>query len=709
MRRFFKALVFVIGVLVVGFCGAAEAKDIAFGFATPEEGRALLTARDDYVQRLSPFDRSAKLKTDKALSEEEYLARVGQNAVAWSADDQAAVQVALAELAPKINALGLDWPDEVLFVKTTGAEEGQAAYTRANAIFLPPGRLAAAAREGLSRLIIHELFHVLSRHNPALRDELYAAIGFQPCGEIDLPPKLARVKITNPDAPVNAHCIRLAVNSEPAWMMPIIYSSAETYNVAAGGEFFKYLKFGFLRLNGEPGQPAVYTDDNTRVLDPKSVTGFFEQVGKNTNYIIHPEEILADNFSFLLLEKPDLPSPEVVAKMKEVLAKAPSQARQDQTRLSKAIAASVLPLRVEGAALSESGGTWLTTQAKAADILMIGEMHGVADIAHAATLLARAQDATVYAAEVGPTAAWKLTDLLRAKNGSFDEAMADPRRANSFAFLNMREEAAFARAVLQNGKKTDMWGLDQEFITSGPLLMDRLATFARTSDQKEAVQNARTVLDAKFFSLSKVDAGVFAALTAAFEKAPEEARTLIQDIALSAQIYDALGYAQNAPREELMKRKFLMHWRAATGRNGNTPKVVMKMGSNHLQAGLSTTMVPALGGFVRHLAMMNGKNVFSVLILCGPDGAQRAFDASTSSCKAEFEGSAAALGPYLRDDGATLFRTESLRAMPSTLRRLGWGEDLRQYVFSYDAIVVLKDAKPANHIAAPDPKWFSAN
>lgn len=49
------------------------------------------------------------------------------------------------------------------------------------------------------------------------------------------------------------------------------------------------------------------------------VSGFFEQVGRNTNYVIHPEEILADNFSLLILGERRVPSPEILEKMQGIL------------------------------------------------------------------------------------------------------------------------------------------------------------------------------------------------------------------------------------------------------------------------------------------------------------------------------------------------------------------------------------------------------
>ena len=49
------------------------------------------------------------------------------------------------------------------------------------------------------------------------------------------------------------------------------------------------------------------------------MAGFYGQVGHNTDYIIHPEEILADNFALLLLEEKGVRSPEIIKKMKDIL------------------------------------------------------------------------------------------------------------------------------------------------------------------------------------------------------------------------------------------------------------------------------------------------------------------------------------------------------------------------------------------------------
>src|ERR1043166_3831388 len=221
-------------------------------FATQSEGRRILTARDDFIQRLSLFDRSARMKTDKAVSEAELLAFIGENVAEWTTNETQAVQAALEALPPLLRELRLPLPPIVQLIKPTGTEEGNAAYTRATAIVLPASELGKSQKD-LQRLICHELFHILSRQNPELREKLYGVIGFTKCQEIALPPELARRKITNPDAPRNDHFIRLPIDGHESLAVPILLSRVETYDVQRGGEFFAYLQFQFLVVEKDGG------------------------------------------------------------------------------------------------------------------------------------------------------------------------------------------------------------------------------------------------------------------------------------------------------------------------------------------------------------------------------------------------------------------------------------------------------------------------
>lgn len=294
---------------------------VTISFASVAEAGKILVARDDFVQRMSPFDRAARLKTDRSVSEEAYLKFVGENILDWDDQEKQRLASVFEGLESELGDLAWAFPKEVLLIKTTGKEEGGAAYTRANAVILPQKMLAMPVA-GLRRVLCHELFHVISRANPALREKLYAAIGFVKCNEPALPEDLASRRLANPDAPRNDHCIRIQVEGQDHWAVPIIFSSAASYDVERGGEFFRYLKFRLLLVERSDETSTVTPlceDDEPKLVKISDVSGFFEQIGRNTGYVIHPEEVLADNFMRLKLKDQDLPSPEITEKMDDIL------------------------------------------------------------------------------------------------------------------------------------------------------------------------------------------------------------------------------------------------------------------------------------------------------------------------------------------------------------------------------------------------------
>ena len=68
------------------------APSISFLFASLEEGREILRARDGFIRRLSPFDRAARLKTDREVSETEFLNFVAGEVIEWDSADRERVR-----------------------------------------------------------------------------------------------------------------------------------------------------------------------------------------------------------------------------------------------------------------------------------------------------------------------------------------------------------------------------------------------------------------------------------------------------------------------------------------------------------------------------------------------------------------------------------------------------------------------------------------
>ncbi len=287
-------------------------------FATIEKANELLSQEDGFTRSWSQFDIDSRMQ--KAGSTKEALFDlIAEQTRAWTEVEKKNIVTALRIIDQEIESKGynIDFPEEIYFVKTTANEEGGAAgYTRSNYVVLKEDYIAKAGDQ-LKNIVVHELFHILTRSNPEFRKEMYAIIGFKMMNEVAYPDHIKDYRITNPDAPQVDSYISVKVNDEPKDCMMILYAN-KNYN---GGAFFKYLKVGFLSLVGDTvktveynaGKPVIYTMDD--------ISDFYEQVGRNTGYTIHPEEILADNFTFTILNKQGLPNPQIRNEIKKILLK----------------------------------------------------------------------------------------------------------------------------------------------------------------------------------------------------------------------------------------------------------------------------------------------------------------------------------------------------------------------------------------------------
>lgn len=290
-------------------------------FASVEEGRAILTRVDDYLGSLSRFDLEARLHTDADATLERFQKYIAEQVIEWTPADRAKLAEVVARLKPKFDAYRLPLPQPVVVVQTTGLEEANAAYCRGTAIVLPKHMVGWAAAR-LERLFVHELFHVLSRNSPETRAKLYAIVGFRACQEIELPPAWRDRKITNPDGPKLDTCIELTVGEEKLRAVPLLYAAPARYDITRTDSFFKYMQFRLLVVDEQEGRWSPRLNDGEPVLlDPATTPDFAAQIGANTKYIVHPDEILADNFVYLITGRQDLPTPRIVQELGQMLAK----------------------------------------------------------------------------------------------------------------------------------------------------------------------------------------------------------------------------------------------------------------------------------------------------------------------------------------------------------------------------------------------------
>lgn len=286
--------------------------------APAEEGKAVMMSDDAFSKSLSRFDLQSRLKSGEEVTLDDWKRFVTENVRDWNDAHAKAATESLGRLSKRLAGYQLSLPKEILLIHTTGDEEGSAAYTRGTAIVLPDKVLAYPPVQ-LDRLLAHELFHVISRHDGALRQRLYRIIGFEVCDPIELPASLAPRRITNPDAPLVDCTIELqTADGKLVTGAPVLYASAKEYDAARGGSFFQYLTFRLLVVERKDNrwQPMLLDSGEPIVIDAKKEPAYYEKIGKNTNYVIHPDEILADNFVHLVMEDRDLMTPRIVDEMK---------------------------------------------------------------------------------------------------------------------------------------------------------------------------------------------------------------------------------------------------------------------------------------------------------------------------------------------------------------------------------------------------------
>ncbi len=195
---------------------------------------------------------------------------------------------------------------EIFLIKTTGKYYGSSVYyTRDNSIIIPTAMLPIdkdAANEAFLSTMIHEIFHIYSRYNKDKRDALYQRIGFEKLSKLNLSEFLKKRVLYNPDGVDLRYAITVKdkETGREFEAIPVIYSRYKAYNSSLNA-FFGYLTFQLFEVKNRDGVWSVVNKDVGYSID--EITGFWEQVGRNTQYNIHPDELCADNFIIMALSK----------------------------------------------------------------------------------------------------------------------------------------------------------------------------------------------------------------------------------------------------------------------------------------------------------------------------------------------------------------------------------------------------------------------
>jgi hypothetical protein len=260
-------------------------------------------ARDPYLADLT--EREISARTKQKLTTDEFMKLQMSHVLDWEPRDSheilgSFVESMHAEFSGRLAPLRPFLPPTVDLYVTSGFEEtampvtspkSRIAYCRGpNSVFISRRILDwDNNREHAQHLMWHELWHIISRNmGRAHIDAMYKVFGFRP-----MPNRLVNKhphRLTNPDALFLDHCITLQGKS----LVPLllIHPKYDCFDPVAS-VFDNFLvalcEVEYQSINYE----KIY-DLNGPILD-----SVLDQVGRNTYYLLHVEEALAENFAML--------------------------------------------------------------------------------------------------------------------------------------------------------------------------------------------------------------------------------------------------------------------------------------------------------------------------------------------------------------------------------------------------------------------------
>lgn len=396
-----------------------------------------------------------------------------------------------------------------------------------------------------------------------------------------------------------------------------------------------------------------------------------------------------------------------------------SQAVAD-TAIVEKLNDSRLAINLDKGMLSGPGAAALLQASRQAHYVLLGEDHGVAEIARFSSAYFNAlapAGFTTLVTENGAVAASTLEAMLKRADavgaiGRFDAAHPD-----AIAFYTIREEAEMlASFAVAAGPRFEQWGIDQEFIGAAKYLIAQMlaqpvnpAARAKLEALRamEAVAYQKAVatgnpMEYLMLSASNEDlASLRPLLAGPHEKA---ALGLLDALLESRAIYQKSASKVPGDRDLSNRMRLtLLKQTLATRLGVKEQKLLVKVGANHAYKGINPLNNRDIGNFLAERAEGQGHTSLHLIVLASKGKQLRFAGAGKPYRPAPIEaGSAAAAllaSADATDKGWSLFDLRSLR--PGS-RKLAAGDiELFNLINGYDFAVIIPEGSASTQLAAP--------
>ena len=316
-----KLLLFIFVMLfaaMLAACGSGNGSGIKYHFADREEAVSCYLSNEDYFKGFSPCETQYKTQDKNGTIEE--LKEFGASQMEEFTDEEKSIiKNTIEEMETDLKAGGYSLPEleEITLIKSTQQEEcDSGAYTHGTQIYLGQELTDLLCSEDEEDklygkyILWHEIFHCLTRSNPDFRSDMYNIIHFTVQDqEYKIPPSVFEKYISNPDVEHHNSYAAFKIKGEDTDCF-IALIAMEPFE-KAGDLFFDSMSAVLVPVDGSD----IY-------YLPEDAENFWEIFGENTDYVIDPEECMADNFGYALAYGEDgieYPNPEIIEKILDYL------------------------------------------------------------------------------------------------------------------------------------------------------------------------------------------------------------------------------------------------------------------------------------------------------------------------------------------------------------------------------------------------------
>jgi hypothetical protein len=290
-------------------------------------------------------------------------------------------------------------------------------------------------------------------------------------------------------------------------------------------------------------------------------------------------------------------------------------------------------LSVRSGQLSGAGAQILQSAIGQSRFVLLGEYHGVAQTPEFWAAVCRAAGPEGFhtmAVEEGPLAAAELEGWAWRPDGLAQLAAFEKKFPGSINVFSAREEFEMLQQCARASQSEfHLWGLNQEGLNAGGLILSRVLASRLGSQARAAMQqllekndewSRKALQSGRIFDsfMVAVDDKELAAGAAILQKdGSAEARSLFASLVESHEINrtSPAEYGNARRRERLMKRLFAANYARAASTAAAPPKVLLKFGAYHVYRGLNPVHGSGLGNYVAEFAQAQGAQSLHIRLL----------------------------------------------------------------------------------------------